>query len=150
MVLALVELDGKFLIRLKLQFSDLAIDTRACEAVLRQLFEFFLNSPLRPRTMGAITITRSSGRIPSRCSRSVRPIALRSRAALMAMRRPDRGIEKAKVVVDLGDGAHRGARAAARGLLLDGDGRRQAVDRIHIRPLHLVENWRAYAESVST
>ena len=40
------------------------------------------------------------------------------------------------VIVDLGDGADGRARIARRGLLLDGDGRRQAVDLVDVRLLH--------------
>ena len=44
--------------------------------------------------------------------------------------------EQAHVVVDLGDGADRRARVLGGGLLLDGDGRREAVDLVDIRLLH--------------
>ena len=44
--------------------------------------------------------------------------------------------EEPHVVVDLGDGADRGARVLRGGLLLDGDGRRQAVDLVDVRLLH--------------
>ncbi len=44
--------------------------------------------------------------------------------------------QKPHVVVDLGDGADRGARIARGGLLLDGDGRRQPVDLVDIGLLH--------------
>ncbi len=40
------------------------------------------------------------------------------------------------IIVNLGDGAHRGARVPARRLLLDGDGRRKPVDQVHIGLLH--------------
>ena len=55
------------------------------------------------------------------------------------MGHPDRGVEHAQVIVNLGDGAYRGAGAARGGLLLDGDGRRESLDGIHVGPLHLVE-----------
>jgi hypothetical protein len=42
------------------------------------------------------------------------------------------GVEDAQVVVDLGDRAHRGARIAGGGLLLDGDRRREAADVVHL------------------
>jgi len=48
-------------------------------------------------------------------------------------------VEQAEVIVDLGDGPHRGARVLARALLFDGDGGREAVDRIEVRLLHLRE-----------
>ena len=47
-----------------------------------------------------------------------------------------RAHEQAHVVVDLGDGADRRARVLRGGLLLDGDGRRQAVDLVDVRLLH--------------
>ena len=45
-------------------------------------------------------------------------------------------VEQAQVVVDLGDGAHRGARVVAGGLLLDGDRRREAFDEVHVGLFH--------------
>ena len=57
----------------------------------------------------------------------------------MTMRCADRGVQQAQIIVDLGDGADRRARTPARGLLLDGDRWRQAVDRINVGPLHLVQ-----------
>ena len=44
--------------------------------------------------------------------------------------------QQAHVVVDLGDGADGRARVFRGGLLLDGDGRRQAVDLVDVRLLH--------------
>ena len=47
--------------------------------------------------------------------------------------------QEAQVVVDFGDRADGRARVLARRLLLDGDGRRQAVDLVDVRLLHLLE-----------
>ena len=60
-------------------------------------------------------------------------------AAVVAVRRADVGEEQPEVVVDLGDGADRRARIRPGGLLLDRNGRRQAVDQIDVRLLHLLE-----------
>ncbi len=60
-------------------------------------------------------------------------------AASGAMRNADGGVEHAQVVVDFGDGADGGARAAVGGFLLDGDGGAEAVDGIHFGPLHLIQ-----------
>ena len=60
-------------------------------------------------------------------------------AAVGAVGRADGGVEQAKVVVDLGDGADGGAGAAAGGFLLDGDGGREAFDGIDVGALDLVE-----------
>ena len=60
-------------------------------------------------------------------------------AAVGAVRGADGGIEQAEVVVDLGDGADGGAGAAAGGLLLNGDGGRQAFDGVDIGAFDLIE-----------
>jgi hypothetical protein len=60
-------------------------------------------------------------------------------AALRTVRDTDAREENAQVVVDLGDGADRRARILGGRLLLDRDGRRQALDRVDVRLLHLLE-----------
>ena len=60
-------------------------------------------------------------------------------ATARAVRRADGAVEHAQVVVDFRDRAHGGARRARGGLLLDGNGRRKALDGVHVRPLHLVQ-----------
>src|SRR5437588_636465 len=57
----------------------------------------------------------------------------------MAMGDANRSVEQAEIIVDLGNGADGGARAAAGGLLLDRDGWAQAFDRVNVGPLHLVQ-----------
>ena len=47
--------------------------------------------------------------------------------------------EQTHIVVDLGDRADRGARISRGGLLLNGDGRRKAIDMIDVRLLHHVK-----------
>ena len=47
--------------------------------------------------------------------------------------------EQAHVVVDFGDGADGAARVAAGGLLLDGDGRGQALDAVHVGLAHQLQ-----------
>ncbi len=60
-------------------------------------------------------------------------------AADGAMRVTDPREQEAQVVVDLGDGADRGARVAAGALLVDGDRGAQPVDLVDVRLLHLAE-----------
>ena len=55
---------------------------------------------------------------------------------LGAARRAHPGEEQAQVVVDLGDGPDGGAGVVRGGLLLDGDGRGQALDVVDVRLLH--------------
>jgi len=52
---------------------------------------------------------------------------------------PDPGVEEPQVVVDLGDGPDGGAGVAARRLLVDGDGRGQALDEVDVGLVHLPE-----------
>ncbi len=61
------------------------------------------------------------------------------RSAQWTVRHPDTCEQQAKVVVDLCDGAHGRARVAAGGLLIDRDGRRQALDEVDIGLVHLSE-----------
>ena len=59
--------------------------------------------------------------------------------AVRAVRDADPGEQQAEVVVDLRDGADRRPRVARRALLVDRDGRRQPVDLVDVRLLHLTE-----------
>ena len=58
-------------------------------------------------------------------------------AALGTVGRAHSGPQQTEVVVDLRHRAHSGARVLAGGLLVDGDGRREAVDIVHVRLVHL-------------
>ncbi len=95
---------------------------------------------MRPRTTGASTWNR----VPSGSSRMRSTICwgvcrVIWRAALGAVGHADAGVEQPQVVVDLGDRADRGARVAGRGLLVDRDGRRQALDEVDVGLVHLPE-----------
>ena len=60
-------------------------------------------------------------------------------AADRAVRLAGPGEQQPQVVVHLGDRADGGPRVAARGLLVDGDGGRQAVDEVDVGLVHLAE-----------
>ena len=60
-------------------------------------------------------------------------------AALGAVRVADAREQQAEVVVDLRHRADGGARVAAGALLVDGDGRREAIDLVDVRLLHLAQ-----------
>ena len=51
----------------------------------------------------------------------------------------DMGEEKAEIIVDFGSGRDDGARIRPGNALFDGDGGREALDKINIRLLHLIE-----------
>ena len=60
-------------------------------------------------------------------------------AGLGAMRLADVRVQQAQVIVNLGGGGDDRTRAAARAALLDGNGRREAFNEIHVRLLQLVQ-----------
>ena len=60
-------------------------------------------------------------------------------AALVAVGRSGTCEEQAQVIVNLGGGAHGGARVLVGGLLLDADHRAQACNLIHVRALHVAQ-----------
>ena len=66
-------------------------------------------------------------------------LALDLAAAGRAVRVADPGEEQPQVVVDLGDRADGRARVPAGALLVDGDGRREPVDLVDVRLLHLAQ-----------
>ena len=59
--------------------------------------------------------------------------------AVGAMRGADGGVNHAEVVVNFGDGADGGPRRTRSSFLLDGDGRRQPLDNVHLGAFHLIE-----------
>ena len=97
-------------------------------------------SPLRPRTTGASTMKRvpsaSSSTWSMICSTDWPAIgAPADRAVRLADARP----QQAQVVVDLGHRADRRARVARGRLLVDRDRRREPLDRVDVRLVHLAE-----------
>ena len=58
---------------------------------------------------------------------------------IRAVGRAGAGVQQAQVVVDFGDRADGGARVVAGGLLLDGNGRRQTLDEVHVGLFHQLQ-----------
>ena len=69
----------------------------------------------------------------------LRGLAGDDRAVVRAVRHADAGVEQAQVVVDLGDRADRRPGVARRALLVDRDGRREALDEVDVGLVHLPE-----------
>ena len=69
----------------------------------------------------------------------LRGLARHGPSADRAVGMADAGIQKAEVVVDLGDRPHGRARVAGGRLLVDGDGRRQALDEVDVGLVHLAQ-----------
>ena len=97
-------------------------------------------SPLRPRTTGA---SRIEPRALGQRHRPVDHLADRLRRDRLAgggrVGHADPGPQQAHVIVDLGDGGDGRARVARRRLLLDRDGRREALDMVDVGLLHHLE-----------
>ena len=120
--------------------SLLAVDAHLRESAGAQPGELLLELALpaahdRREHVHALLVRREHHHVDDALERLGGDLA----AAEVAVRDADVGEEQPEVVVDLGDGADRGARVGAGRLLLDGDGGRQAVDEVDVRLLHLLE-----------
>ena len=120
--------------------AQLAVDADLREAARAQRRQLLLELPLaaahdRRQHVDALVVRRQHHHVDDPLERLRGDLA----AAQVAVRHADVGEEQPQVVVDLGDGADRRARIRSGGLLLDRDGRRQAVDQIDVRLLHLLE-----------
>lgn len=130
----LIELD------LTLELADLPIHTHAAEALLLEVLEELGVLALATEHdggehVGAPPLPRCEDLV----GHLVGGLARDGPPALRAVRHPDAGEEQAQVVVDLRDGTHRGARVSRRGLLVDGDGRGEAVDGVEVGLVHLAQ-----------
>ena len=97
-------------------------------------------SPLRPRMTGARTWKRTpSSRVEDPVDDLLRRLPRDRAAADRAVRPAGAGEQQPQVVVDLGDGADGRARVARRGLLVDRDRRREALDEVDVGLVHLAE-----------
>ena len=100
----------------------------------------FLYSPFLPGHVGG----EDRKRLPSRQAQGpvhhlLDRLRLDRPAAVRAVGLADRGVEQAQVVVDLGHRADGRARVLRRRPLLDRDRRREALDRVDVGLLHLLE-----------
>src|SRR3982750_3036746 len=126
-ILALVERNVVF------QIQQLPIYASARESVLDEFFYLLLKlafSPANNRGEHHDAVFRSQGHHP--LHDLLGGLAGDGASATGTMRKPNRCEEKTKVVVNFGDGANGRARAAAGGLLLDGNGRAEAVDGVNV------------------
>ena len=133
-VAAAVELD------VLVERAERAVDARLGEPLLLQLGQLFLELALaaaddRRQHVDARVLRIEHHHVHDALERLGGDLA----SALMAMRDADVGEQQPQVVVDFGDGADRRPRVRRGRLLLDRDGRRQAVDQIDVGLLHLLE-----------
>ena len=125
---------------LPVELADLAVDAHAREALALEVLEELGVLALAAQHHGR----EHEGPAPLGMREDlvrhlVGGLALDHASALRAVRRADARVKKAQVVVDLRDRADRGARVSRRGLLVDGDGRREAVDGVEVGFVHLPE-----------
>ena len=123
-----------------LEQSRLPVDARLGEATRPQRLQLFLELPFSPSDDGrqdvdARVLRIGHHEIDDALERLRRDLA----AAVGTVRHADVGKEQTQIIVDLGDRADGRAGVRAGRLLLDGDSRRQALDQIDVRLLHLLE-----------
>ncbi len=117
-----------------------AVDAGAQEPLARHLLELLLVLALLAAHVGRVEHQLAARRqLHDAVDHLLHGLRPDRRAAIGAVRHADRGVEQAQVVVDLGHRAHRRARVLGHRLLLDRDRRRQAVDRVDVGLLHLLQ-----------
>ena len=125
------------------QRAEVAVNARAHEAVARQFFQFLavfaLSAAHDRREDHHAVVGLGQFSLQDGAHNLVGGLARDGLAAFRAVRRADRAVNHAQVIVNFSDGADRGARRARGGFLLDGDGGRKPFDRIHFRAFHLVQ-----------
>ncbi len=121
-------------------FQHLAVDAQAHIALRLQAGAFVLEAALLAARDGGQHGQPRLGRpAQHRVDHLADALGLQRQAVIGAVGRAHPRVEQAQVVVDLGDGADRGAGIVSRGLLLDRDGRRQPLDEIHVRLVHQLQ-----------
>ena len=120
-----------------------AVDAHASESGARHLVELFLIFALaaphnRREHHEAIAFARQFA-VQHRLDDLFTGLAGDGTAAIGAVRRANRAVHDAEVIINFRDRAHRGTRGTRGRLLLDSNGRRKTVDRVDFRPFHLIE-----------
>ena len=134
-----VDVVGEFLVERRHlgDLVELAVDLDALVALLHELGEFLAVLALAPAHDRRQQIEpRALGQRQDAVDHLRDGLALDRQAGRRRIGHADARPQQPHVVVDLGDGADGRARIARGGLLLDRDGRRQAVDLVDVRLLH--------------
>ncbi len=130
----LVEGGGRF------EFHPRAVDARAQESLALELGQLGAVLPLPPPHDGSEDLRALAGGGGEQAvGHLLHGLPADGTVALRAELAADAREEQPEVVVDLGGGGHGGARVAGGGALLDRDGRREPVDVVDVRLLHLAE-----------
>ncbi len=122
------------------QFPHLAVHPHAGVAVGAGLGEYVLESALAVAGQRGQHLEARARR--QRCHALhdlLRRLSAHLAPTLRTVGRADAGEEHPQIIVDLGHRAHRRTRVLAHRLLLDGNGRAQAADEVHLGLLHLAD-----------
>ncbi len=121
------------------EVHDLAVHARP-EALPVELVEHLLEFALAPAHNGRHHgDALAEAEFENALHNLIRSLAGDGPAAVGAVRRAHRCVEQAQVIVNFRDRSHGRAGAAAGRFLLDGDGRAESLNRVHVGPLDLVE-----------
>ncbi len=122
------------------ELDDLAVDADPGVALLGQLVEQARVLALAtPDDWGEHLEAGPVGQLHDAVDDLLWALASDEAPAARAVGLTDAGVQQAEVVVDLGHGADRRARVAGGGLLVDRDCRRETLDEVHVRLVHLAE-----------
>ena len=124
----------------ELQLAHLAVDAHTGEARLTDVFEqlaimTFSGSDRRCQNIDASTVKLLENQVGD----LLLGVTYHRLAGVVGVGRADAGIEKAQEVVNLGDGAHCGARVFIHRLLFNADDRAEAGDLVHIGAFHVAD-----------
>ena len=140
------DLDGVHLVAGQVDLGPLGeleghpVDPDAGEALLGQVVEQGAVLALAAPHHGGHDLEAGPlGQLEDPVDDLLRGLARHGPPADRAVGMADAGIQKAQVVVDLGDRPHGRARVAGGRLLVDGDGRRQALDEVDVGLVHLAQ-----------
>ncbi len=122
------------------QLRHLAVDERAGVAVGAQQLDHIHELALAALDHGRENLESRAFRVAEqRVDDLLRGLGGDGLAAFRAVRDAGAGEEQSQVIVDFGDGADGRTRVAVGGLLVDGDGRAQALDEVNVGLVHLTQ-----------
>ena len=124
----------------ELQLAHFAVDAHTGEARLTDVFEQFAvvtfsGSDRRCQNIDASTVKFLENQVGD----LFLGVTHHRLAGVIGVGCGDAGVEQAKEVVNLGDGAYRGARVFVHALLLDADNGAETSDLVHIGAFHVAD-----------
>ena len=122
----------------RIQGDDLTIDTRADVTPFSQCFDHLMVMPFFvPHDRGQNQQAAACCQLQQFIDHLLGALSGNDHPAAWAVRNADPGVKQTQVVINLGDRPHRRSRVFADTLLIDGYGRAQTFDLVHIGLFHL-------------